>query len=108
MLQSQIHYQQQILSAAMRQSLKILQLSMSGLQTELVRFAEENPMVDLDQFYIECQLGTSDGNMMLYEDFSGSLFLNAQVLPSRPPMERISLRLLIAVQINNRKRSPSI
>lgn len=107
MLQSQIHYQQQILSAAMRQSLKILQLSMSGLQTELVRFAEENPMVDLDQFYSEWQWGTSDGNMMLYEDFSGSL-LNAQVLPSRPPMERISLRLLIAVQINNRKRSPSI
>lgn len=74
MLQSQIHYQQQILSAAMRQSLKSLQLSMSGLQTELVRFAEENPMVDLDQFYSEWQWRTSDGNMMLYEDFSGSLF----------------------------------
>ena len=74
MLQSQIHYQQQILSAAMRQSLKILQLSMSGLQTELLRFAEENPMVDLDQFYSEWQWRTSDGNMMLYEDFSGSLF----------------------------------
>ena len=74
MLQSQIHYQQQILSAAMRQSLKILQLSMSGLQTELVRFAEENPMVDLDQFYSEWQWGTSDRNMMFYEDFSGSLF----------------------------------
>lgn len=74
MLQSQIHYQQQILSAAMRQSLKILQLSMSELQTELVRFAEENPMVDLDQFYSEWQWGTSDRNMMFYEDFSGSLF----------------------------------
>ncbi len=51
MLQSQIHCQQQILSAEMRQSLKILQLPMAGLQAELIQFAEENPMVDLDQFY---------------------------------------------------------
>ena len=44
MLQSQIHCQQQILSAEMRQSLKILQLPMAGLQAELIQFAEENPV----------------------------------------------------------------
>ena len=74
MLQSQIHCQQQILSAEMRQSLKILQLPMAGLQAELIQFAEENPMVDLDQFYKDWQNGDSNSLMTFCEDFSGSIF----------------------------------
>lgn len=69
MLQSQIHCQQQILSAEMRQSLKILQLPMAGLQAELIQFAEENPMVDLDQFYKDWQNGDSNSLMTFCEDF---------------------------------------
>ena len=81
MLQSQIHCQQQILSAEMRQSLKILQLPMAGLQAELIQFAEENPMVDLDQFYKDWQNGDSNSLMTFCEDFSGSIF--ETVIPSR-------------------------
>lgn len=81
MLQSQIHCQQQILSAEMRQSLKILQLPMAGLQAELIQFAEENPMVDLDQFYKDWQNGDSNSLMTFREDFSGSIF--ETVIPSR-------------------------
>jgi len=100
MLQSQIHCQQQILSAEMRQSLKILQLPMAGLQAELIQFAEENPMVDLDQFYKDWQNGDSNSLMTFCEDFSGSIFETVIV---RRPMKMILLRLLMAVQYNIRK-----
>ena len=80
----------------MRQSLKILQLPMAGLQAELIQFAEENPMVDLDQFYKDWQNGDSNSLMTFCEDFSGSIF--ETVIP-----KMILLRLLMAVQYNIRK-----
>ena len=54
---------------------------MAGLQAELIQFAEENPMVDLDQFYKDWQNGDSNSLMTFCEDFSGSIF--ETVIPSR-------------------------
>ena len=54
---------------------------MAGLQAELIQFAEENPMVDLDQFYKDWQNGDSNSLMTFREDFSGSIF--ETVIPSR-------------------------